>query len=162
MGERRGNWITALQEYDLEIKPMKIVQGQGLCELVAKDLVDKEGASEEPEAQSIQNAQVEFREEPLWINETLMCERETSEVALDPESWADVDRVLKEMHDSPVGGHYGGETTAHKILRAGYYWPTLFKESHAYARKCKVCQTTAGRERKLAVPLRPVMIYHPF
>lgn len=25
MGEQRGNWITALQEYDLEIKPAKIV-----------------------------------------------------------------------------------------------------------------------------------------
>ena len=50
MGERRGNWITTLQEYDLEIKPVKIVRGQGLCELVAEALADKEGASEEPEA----------------------------------------------------------------------------------------------------------------
>ena len=64
------------------------------------------------------------------------------------------------MHDSPAGGHYGGETTAHKILRAGYYWPTMFRDSHA--RKCKVCQTTARRERKPVVPLRPVMIYRPF
>ena len=43
--------------------------------------------SKEPEVQSIQNAQVEFREEPLWINETLICERETSKPILDPESW---------------------------------------------------------------------------
>jgi len=54
---------------------------------VTEAWVDKEGASEEPEAQSIQNAQVEFREEPLWINEMLMCEHETSEALLDPESW---------------------------------------------------------------------------
>lgn len=33
----------------------------------------------------------------------------------------DVDHVLKEMHDVPVGGRYGGETTAQKILRVGYY-----------------------------------------
>lgn len=74
----------------------------------------------------------------------------------------DADHVLKEMHDGPTGGHYGGETTAHKILRAGYYWPIVFRDSHAYARKCKVCQTAVGRERKPTVPLRPVMIYHPF
>jgi len=28
--------------------------------------------------------------------------------------------VLKEMHDGPAGGHYGEESTTHKILRAGY------------------------------------------
>eukprot|EP00253_Pinus_taeda_P020684 PITA_20684 len=66
------------------------------------------------------------------------------------------------MHDGRAGAHYGGETTAHKILRVGYYWPTVFRDLHAYARKCKVCQTTTGRERKPVVPLRSVMIYHPF
>jgi len=135
----------------------------------------------------MQNAQVEFREEPLWINETLMCECEMSKALLDPESWYydirfyltwgscpehmdaswgralnlksnqyhlandtlykknydgiwlrclekdDVDHVLKEMHDNPAGGHYGRETTTYKILRARYYWPTVFRGSHAYA-----------------------------
>eukprot|EP00253_Pinus_taeda_P005222 PITA_05222 len=41
----------------------------------------------------------------------------------------DADHALKEMHDGLAGGHYGGETTAHKILRAGYYWPTVFRYS---------------------------------
>ena len=31
LGERRGNWVTSLQEYDLEFKPASIVKGQGLC-----------------------------------------------------------------------------------------------------------------------------------
>jgi hypothetical protein len=31
--ERRGNWMTAIQEYDLDFKPSKIVRGQGLCKL---------------------------------------------------------------------------------------------------------------------------------
>eukprot|EP00253_Pinus_taeda_P031881 PITA_31881 len=62
--------------------------------LAAEALVDKEGASEELEAQIMQNAQVEFREEPLWINETLMCERETLESLLDPESWFGIPDAL--------------------------------------------------------------------
>ncbi len=33
----------------------------------------------------------------------------------------DTDHVLKEMHDVPAGGHYGRETTTHKIVRDGYY-----------------------------------------
>ena len=36
LGERRGNWVIALQEYDLEFKPSSIVRGKGLCKLMAK------------------------------------------------------------------------------------------------------------------------------
>lgn len=50
--------------------------------------------------------------------------------------------VLKDVHDGLVGGHYGREITAHKILRVGYYSPIVLRDSHAYARKCKACQTT--------------------
>ena len=35
LGEKRENWVTTLQEYDLEIKPAKIVRGQGFCRLLA-------------------------------------------------------------------------------------------------------------------------------
>ena len=31
VGEKRVNWVTSLQEYDIEIKPSKIVRGQGFC-----------------------------------------------------------------------------------------------------------------------------------
>ena len=34
LGERRGNWVTALQEYDLEFKPATIIKGQGICKLM--------------------------------------------------------------------------------------------------------------------------------
>lgn len=46
MGERRGNWITTLHEYDLEIKPANIVWGQGLGKLAAEAMAGKEGTSE--------------------------------------------------------------------------------------------------------------------
>ena len=33
---RRGKWIAALLEYDVEIKPTKLVKGQGLAKLMAE------------------------------------------------------------------------------------------------------------------------------
>lgn len=33
---RRGKWIVAMLEYDLEIKPMKLIKGQGLVKLMAQ------------------------------------------------------------------------------------------------------------------------------
>jgi len=72
------------------------------------------------------------------------------------------DLVLTQLHDGPAGGHFGGDTTAHKIMRAGYFWPTLFKDAHAFVRRCQACQTTAGRVKKPAFPLQPVMVDMPF
>jgi hypothetical protein len=31
---RWANWLAKLQEYDIEIKPLKVVKGQGLCKLI--------------------------------------------------------------------------------------------------------------------------------
>lgn len=35
VGEKKANWVIALQEYAIEIKPMKIVKGQGFCKMLA-------------------------------------------------------------------------------------------------------------------------------
>eukprot|EP00253_Pinus_taeda_P035194 PITA_35194 len=71
-------------------------------------------------------------------------------------------KVLQELHDGPAGGHFGADTTSHKIIHVGYYYPTLFKDTHEYVRKCQICQTTSGRQRKPAFPLQPVNIEQPF
>ena len=51
----------------------------------------------------------------------------------------DASKVVKELHDGPAKGHFLEYTNAHNILRDGYYWPTLFKDSHALVRKCDTC-----------------------
>ena len=73
-----------------------------------------------------------------------------------------VQKVLQQLHDGPVGGHFGVDTTAHKIIHVGYYWPTLFRDTHEYVKKCRTFQTTSGRKRKRAFPLQPVNIDQPF
>ena len=37
---RRGRWISNLLEYDLEIKPTKLVKGQGLAQLMTQASLD--------------------------------------------------------------------------------------------------------------------------
>ena len=66
------------------------------------------------------------------------------------------------MHDGPIGGNYSRDTTTHKILRAGYYWPTLFKYAHAYVRKCDTCQQSGGIHVKAIRLLQPAMVSEPF
>jgi hypothetical protein len=33
----------------------------------------------------------------------------------------DAERVLSEFHDGPIGGHFKGDETTHKVLHVGYY-----------------------------------------
>jgi transposase InsO family protein len=74
----------------------------------------------------------------------------------------EAEKVLLELHAGEAGGHFGGDTTAHKVLRAGYYWPTLFRDAHALCRKCIICQKASGRLQKPAFPLQPVTVDSPF
>ena len=33
---KRGKWIATILEYDIEIKPTKLIKGQGLAKLIAE------------------------------------------------------------------------------------------------------------------------------
>lgn len=41
LGEVCAHWMTTLQDYDLEIKPSKIVRGQSLCQMAAEVVADE-------------------------------------------------------------------------------------------------------------------------
>eukprot|EP00253_Pinus_taeda_P021621 PITA_21621 len=138
LGEKRANWVTALQEYDLEIKSAKIVRGQCFCKLLA-------GAS------NIQESK-----------DDVLSRQNYDSILLRRLEKPEAQKVLQELHDEPAGGHFGADTIAHKIIHAGYYWPTLFKNTHEYVRKCRSCQISSGRQRKPAFPLQPVNIEQPF
>jgi hypothetical protein len=42
LGEKRENWMTSLNEYEIEITPTQIVRGQGLCKLVVDSVEEQE------------------------------------------------------------------------------------------------------------------------
>ena len=72
------------------------------------------------------------------------------------------DKFLFKFHAGPVGGHFLGDTIAHKIIREGYYWPTLFRYAHSFVKKCEPCQKCTGKIKKPAFPLHPVAVQFPF
>jgi hypothetical protein len=74
----------------------------------------------------------------------------------------EAEKVLSELHAGEVGGNFGGDTTSHKVLRDGYYWPTLFKYAHVLCRKCVICQKAIGRVKNETFPLHPVTVDSPF
>jgi hypothetical protein len=69
---------------------------------------------------------------------------------------------MTELHARICGGHFSGRTTAHKILRVRYYWPTLFRGTHTFICTYESCQRFEGKQRLPALPLDPVVIEAPF
>jgi hypothetical protein len=74
----------------------------------------------------------------------------------------EAEKVLLELHAGEASGQFGGDTTAHKFLRAGYYWPTLFRDDHALCHKCIICQKASRQIQKPTFPLQPVSVDSPF
>ena len=52
--------------------------------------------------------------------------------------------------------------TANKILRAGYYWPTLFSDVYKETSMCHQCQIFYGKIKVLPLLLNPITIEAPF
>ena len=47
--------------------------------------------------------------------------------------------VLNDCHGGACGGHLSGLSTAQKILRAGYFWPSIFKDCVNVVKKSHPC-----------------------
>jgi hypothetical protein len=162
---RRGKWIAKILEFDLEIKPTKLIKGQGLAKLMAEsnykaleiNLINEQAELSNRELQGTVPLTA-----CLWYKDILYFLQELRPpdgmekskaralklkavrycligqalywrdpqgillMCLDPQQ---AQKVMNDFHSGLCGGHYFWKTTAHKILRAGYYWPTLFQMS---------------------------------
>ena len=51
----------------------------------------------------------------------------------------EADYVMREVHEGICGNHTGARSLVHKLIRAGYYWPTMLKDTQAYVKTCDKC-----------------------
>ncbi|KAK3035116.1 hypothetical protein RJ639_032618 [Escallonia herrerae] len=70
--------------------------------------------------------------------------------------------ALQEVHEGICGQHLGGRTLAQKILRQGYYWPTMQKDAIEFTRRCDQCQKFAPLSHTPVVPLTSIISPIPF
>jgi hypothetical protein len=51
-----------------------------------------------------------------------------------------VSSVIKFYHSEACGGHFSSTKMIAKILQYGFYWPTMFKDTHMFCKACENCQ----------------------
>jgi hypothetical protein len=187
----RGKWVSKIQEYDLEIKPTKIIKGQGLAQMLTESNQEaiQMGESEKINVMigelehdewysdivyyikklSFPNHLVDYKRRALrlkslkyYLTEDGLGWRNPNGVILRCVNKEEAKKLLEELHSRYCGGHFAACTTAHKILRAGYYWPTLYFDTHQHVRSCQPCQYFFGKPKLPAQPLKPIVIEAPF
>jgi ribonuclease HI len=47
--------------------------------------------------------------------------------------------AIREVHEGVCGNHSGARALAHKLTRAGYYWPSLLHDATQYVKTCDKC-----------------------
>jgi len=65
-------------------------------------------------------------------------------------------RIMSELHEGVCESHVGGRALASRVLRAGYYWPTLKEDCVGYAQRCKQCQQHADWHKAPPDELRSI------
>ena len=207
---KRAKWIAKLIEFDIEVKPTKLVKGLGLAKLRAKENCELMGVNftcvNSEKLQTLvatkviqdQNANksvaknlcscgwysgiIYFQQKlevppgltpnqarALKLNSVKFCIidkllywKDLSRVLLRCLDKEESNQVMHHFHSSTCGGHHYWKTTAHKILRAGYYWPVLFVDVFTFVRACDQCQRFIGKQQLKSLPLRPAIVSGPF
>ena len=191
---KRDKWIAKLIEFDIEVKPTKLVKGLGLAKLMAKENcelmginftcvksaklqivvaveVDQDQNDIPPVAENLSSYEwysgiIQFLQKlevPLDLTpnqaralklksvkfcriDKLLYWKSQFGILLRCLDKEEAEQVMHHFHSSTCGGHHYWKTTAHKILRAGYYWTILFADVCTFVRSCDQCQSFIGKQ----------------
>ncbi|KAL9399457.1 hypothetical protein Peur_008418 [Populus x canadensis] len=74
----------------------------------------------------------------------------------------EIPSVINFCHALACGGHFSSKKTTAKILQCGFYWPTMFKDVHAFCVACDRCQRLGNLTRRNMMPLNPILVLEIF
>ena len=65
---------------------------------------------------------------------------------------ADIPGILHHCHGSSYAGHFAAFKTVSKVLQAGFWWPTMFRDAQAYVARCDACQRLGNISKRNEMP----------
>ena len=74
----------------------------------------------------------------------------------------DIDTALEHAHGGACGGHFNGKLVFGKLIRIGYWWPTMEHDCYEHVKKCEQCQKHAHLELTPTQELNYVTSPWPF
>ncbi|XP_068319665.1 uncharacterized protein [Pyrus communis] len=65
--------------------------------------------------------------------------------------------ILNYCHFLACGGHFGASNIVAKVLQSGFFWPSLFKDSHVFVVSCDHCQRTENISCRNQMPFNNIL-----
>ncbi|OAO89278.1 hypothetical protein AXX17_ATUG02310 [Arabidopsis thaliana] len=69
----------------------------------------------------------------------------------------EVEGILLHCNGSSYGGHFATFKTVTKVLQAGLWWPTMFKDAQEFISKCDSCQRKGNISMRNEMPQNPIL-----
>ena len=74
----------------------------------------------------------------------------------------EADYAMREIHEGIYENHSGARSLVHKLIRVGYYWPTMLKDAKSYVKSCNKCQRFNNFIKQPSEELTPITAPWPF
>ena len=100
---------------------------------------------------------LKFQASRFVLIKDVLYKRGFSQLYLRCLSHEEADYVIREVHEGICGNHSGAQSLVHKLIQAGYYWPTMLKDAQAYVKACDKCQKFSNFIRQPSEELTPIM-----
>ncbi|GKD27553.1 reverse transcriptase domain-containing protein [Tanacetum coccineum] len=70
--------------------------------------------------------------------------------------------ILIACHSGPTGGHYGANYIAKKVFDSGFYWPTIYRDTHDLVTRCDTCQRQGKILQRDEMPQNSIQVCEIF
>ena len=70
--------------------------------------------------------------------------------------------MLEELQEGICSFHVGGKALAHKVIRMGYFWPSIKRDAKDFTKKCRACQINDTIQRNPSTKLTGISSLIPF
>ena len=94
----------------------------------------------------VQLVQSEDVKDSAWSVDASGLLRQAGKVYV-PQTEKTVDMVVRQCHDDPSAGHYGGSKTLRRVCDQ-FYWPRRRRDVLEYVRRCDICQRMKSRRHR--------------
>ncbi|XP_070009015.1 uncharacterized protein [Nicotiana sylvestris] len=132
------HWVLLLQEFDLEIRDHKGTENQVADYLSRLEMLKMQ-------------LRLKIFWKPFQMSScSLLVLRKRHGMQILQITWPAA------CHASAYGGHFGGVRTVAKVLEAGFFWPTVFKDAHQWVKGCNEFQWTGNISRRHEMPMNPI------
>jgi hypothetical protein len=159
-----ANWLAKIHKYDIEIKTLKDIKGQGLFNLIANsDFMD--GMISISVGEPLDDSEwykdivfylrfgkfhftmnpkerrtLKMKENQYVLIAYILFRRNYDGILLRCVDENQAHKLMREFHEGICSGQFARISIAHKIIRVGFYHPSMFRDSYATIRKCVSCQ----------------------